>query len=143
MNINQFSTKTDIDNIDIRSPSEQQTQNEEKKDSGRRFDKTNSVTKYFHKTNEMNGSSFVKTPLGSSTNLRIENDEKYCLLWSILALLHPCNIIHSNRVSNFRQYFNELNNQGFDFSNGFGCSDVYNFEKLNNLSIRIFELRFY
>ena len=36
-----------------------------------------------------------------------------------------------------------MNIEGFDFTNGFNCSDVHKFEKLNNLSINIFELNFY
>ena len=63
-------------------------------------------------------------------------------MWSILAYLHPCNNIHSNRVSSYEPFFNELNKEGFDFSNGFRCSDMYRFEKLNNLSINIYELSF-
>ena len=41
------------------------------------------------------------------------------------------------------EFFSELNIDSFDFSNGFRCSDVYKFEKLNNLSINIFELSFH
>ena len=52
-------------------------------------------------------------------------------------------INHSHRVSNYKKHFNQLNIKGFDFSNGFKCSDVKNFEKLNNLSINNFELSFY
>ena len=33
--------------------------------------------------------------------------------------------------------------EGFDFTNGYKCSEVHKFEKLNNLSINIFELNFY
>ena len=51
--------------------------------------------------------------------------------------------IHSNRVSKCRQNFDHLSLQGFDFSDGFKCSDVRIFEKLNNLSINIFQLFFY
>ena len=36
-----------------------------------------------------------------------------------------------------------MNNQGFDFVNGFQCSDVHKFNEINNLSIFIFELTFY
>ena len=46
-------------------------------------------------------------------------------------------------VSNCPQCFDELNIVGFDFSNGFICSDVIKFEKLNRLSINIFALSFY
>ena len=48
-----------------------------------------------------------------------------------------------NKVSNYKQYFNELNINGFDFSYGFKCSDVHRFNELNNLSINKFELNFY
>ena len=64
-------------------------------------------------------------------------------LWSILAYLHPCNINHPNRVSNEKQYFNELNINGFDFTKGFKCSDVHRFNEVNNLYVNIFELNFY
>ena len=66
-----------------------------------------------------------------------------CFLWSILASLYPCNKSHPNRVSNYRQYFNELNIQGFDFTNGFKCSDVHKFNEIINLSVNIFEITFY
>ena len=91
----------------------------------------------------MNGSNYVKIPLRSNAILNVENNDKYCFLWSILASLHPCNNNHPNRVSNYRQYFNELNIQGFDFSKGFKCCDVHKFNELNNLSVNIFELNFY
>ena len=82
----------------------------------------------------------------SSAILRIQIDDKYCFIWSILAHLHPIADSkngHATRVSNHRQYFIELNIEGFIFSNGFRCSDVYTFGKLNNLSINIFESNFY
>ena len=101
------------------------------------------MTIYFCKTSEMNGSNYIKTSLRSNAILNIENNDKYCFLWSILASLHPCNNNHPNRVSNYKQYFNELNIHDFDFSNGFKCSDVHKFNELNNLSVNIFELNFY
>ena len=36
-----------------------------------------------------------------------------------------------------------MNIQGFDFTNGFRCSDAQKFENIFNLSINIFELNFY
>ena len=64
-------------------------------------------------------------------------------LLSILAYLHPCNDNHPNRVSILRHYLNELKIQGFDFTNGFKCSDVHKFNELNNLPINLLELTFY
>ena len=98
LNINQNLTQTDINNFDVVSPLEHHKQQQEMKDSGWRFDKINSMTVYFYKTNELNGSNYVKIPLRSNAILNIENNDKYCFLWSILAYLHPCNNNHPNRV---------------------------------------------
>ena len=59
-----------------------------------------------------------------------------------LAGLHTCQRIHSNRVSNSRQNFLILNNQGLDFSDEFTCSDVQFFGKIHILSTNIIELSF-
>ena len=97
----------------------------------------------FYKTEELNGTSYVKIPLRSNSIINIRNNDKYCFIWSILASLHPCENDHPNRVNNYSQYFNELNFQSFDFTNGFKCSDVHKFNELNNLSVNINELNFY
>ena len=143
LNMNHNLTQSDIDNINITFPLEHQIQKQEMKDSGWRFDKLYSMTIYFYETTEMNGSNYIKIPLRSNAILNIENNDKYCFIWSILASLYPCNNNHPNRVSNYRQYFNELNIQYFDFTNGFKCSDIHKFNELNNLSVNIFELVFY
>ena len=143
LNINHNLTQGDIDNINITSPLERQIQNQEMQDSGWRFDKLYLMTIYFYKTTEMNGSNYVKIPLRSNAILKIENNDKYCFVWSVLAWLYPCNNNHPNRVSNYKPYFDKLNIQYFDFTNGFRCNDVHKFNKLNNLSVNIFELVFY
>ena len=61
----------------MRSQLEQQIQNQETKESGCRCDKRNSLTIFFYKTTEINGSIYVKIPLRSSSILNIENDDKY------------------------------------------------------------------
>ena len=132
-----------IDNIDIKSQLEHQIPIQETEESGWIFDKINSMKVRFYKTSELNGSSYVKIPLGSNAISNIENDDNYCFIWSKLASLHPCSNDNPNRVSNYRQHFDEINIEGFDFSNGFMCSDVHKFERLNNLSINIFEFKFY
>ena len=143
LNINHNSTETDLDNIDIRAPLEHQVQQQEMKDSDWRFHKINSMTVYFYKTGEMKRLSYVKLPLRSNAILDIENNNKYYFLRSILAYLHPCNNNHPNRVSIYKKSFNELNIQGFIFTNGFKCGDVHKFIEINNFSINIFELNFY
>ena len=142
LNINHNLTQTDLDKIDIKSPLEHQIQQQEIKDSGWRFDKIISMTVYFYKTNELNGSNYIKIPLKNAI-LKFEKKMITSFLWSILANLHPCNNNHPNRVSNYRQYFDELIIQDFDFTHGFKCSDVHKFIELNNLSANKFELNFY
>ena len=87
----------------------------------------------FQKTGELFGLSFVKIPLRSNAILNIENIDIYSSLRSISAYLHPCENSQPSRVRNYIQLFDELNNDGFDFTNGFNCSDFHNFEKLNIL----------
>ena len=87
--------------------------------------------------------NYVKTPLRSNDILKIKNDDKYCYIWSKLASLHPCNNDNSKKVSKYRQFFDELNFENFDFSDGLRCSDVHKFEKKNNLSINLFGLNFH
>ena len=97
----------------------------------------------FYKTTELDGTSYVKIPLRSNAILNIQNNDKYCFIWSILDSLHPCENSNPSRVNKYVQYFNELNFQSFDFINGFKCSDVHRFNELNNLSVNIYELNFY
>ena len=97
----------------------------------------------FHKTGELNASSYVKIPLRTNAILIFQNNDKYCFIWSILASLHTCENDHPNRVLNYIQYFNKLNFQSFDLTNGFKCSDVHRFNELNFLSLNIYEINFY
>ena len=143
LNINHNLTETDIIFIDVISTLEHQIQQQEIKVSGWQFDKINSMARFFYKTGELNGSNYFKVPLRLNAILNFENNDNYCFIWSVLARLHPCNNNHPNKVSNFKQYYDELNIQGFDFSKGFEGSDVHKFNELKNLSINIFELVFY
>ena len=143
LKINHNLTESDIDNIDVRSQLERQIQNQERKESGWIFGKINSMKISFYKTVELNGTSYVKIPLGSTAILNVQNKDKYCFIWSNLASLHPCENTHPSRVNNYFQYFNGLNFQSFDSTNGFTCSDVHRFNELNILCVNIHELNFH
>ena len=142
LRINHKLTDSDLKKINVQWDLDRQIQQQELKDSGWNFDKIISLTIYFYKTQELNGTSYVNIPIRSNAILNIQNDDKYCFIWSILAHMFPC-YRNGQRVSNYKYYFDELNIEGFDFTDGFIVSDVKKFEKLNNLSINIFELRFY
>ena len=107
LNISHNLTESDRDKTDIKSPLEHQIQQQEVKNFGWRLDKINRMAVYFYKTVELNGSNYVKIPLRSNDNSIIENIEKYCFIWSVLASLHPCNNNHPYRVSNYKQKFDE------------------------------------
>ena len=143
VNINMVNnlTQSEIDIANIQWEVEARKQNLEMRDSGWDFQRVNSMTKSFYNTGYMDGSSYVKIPLRPSAILNIKNDDKYCFLWSILASVYPCEN-NCDIATSYRKYFSRLNMEGFDFTNGFRCSDLYRFEKLNNLSINIYELGF-
>ena len=107
LNINNNLTETDVNNIDVKSQLEHQIQIQETNESGWIFDKINSMKIIFFKTGELNGSSYVKIPLRPNGLIINENNDKYCFVWSILASLHPCDNDHPNRVSNYKQFFDE------------------------------------
>ena len=71
---NQNLTESDLKIIKIRWDLERQIQLQEMKDSGWTFDKVISLTIYFYKTQELNGSNYVKLPLRSNALLNIQND---------------------------------------------------------------------
>ena len=134
---NQKSTESDIDNIDARSQLEQQNQNQQTKDSGWILDKIDLMTKYFYDNTELNGSTYVKIPLRSSAVINIDSDDDYCFLWSKVANTLPCKNNHPKKVSDFRHFFDEINTDGFDFTNGFDCTVFQKFEKVIDLSKNI------
>ena len=137
MNFNQNLAESVIHDIDVKFQLEHQVQIQETKDSGWIFDKINAKEVRFSKTSELNGSSYVKTPLRSNAILTIENNAKRCFFWSIVGSNHPWENSHPSRVKNYRQCSNELNIEGFDFSNGLRCNDVHKIDKLNILSINV------
>ena len=105
LKINHNLTETDIDNIDVKCQLEIQIQIQETKDSGWIFDKITSMKIIFYKTGELNGSKYVKIPLRSNAILYIENYDKYCFLWSILAGLRPCKTDHPYKVQIIHKIF--------------------------------------
>ena len=82
---NQNLAEPDISNNDAKSQLEHQIQIQEKKESGRRLDKINSMKIRFYKTGELNGSIYVRIPLRSSAVLNIENNGKKLFLMVIIS----------------------------------------------------------
>ena len=141
MNNNHNLTETDLNNIIVRFALEEQIQKQAMKEPSWRLDNINSMTLYFYITGERNALSYVKIPLRISAIESIQNVDSFCFLWSISAQLRPISNSkngHVTKVSIYGQSSDELNIEGFDFSDGFRSSDVNKFGKLNNLSGKIF-----
>ena len=117
-------TQPETDNINIQWTLENRIQRIEMPESG-----INSMKTFFFKTGEINESLYVKLPLRTSALLDLKIDDKYCFNWSILAHLHPWKRNKPTKASNHKQYFGEVNIEGFEFSDGFKGSDVHKFEK--------------
>ena len=67
--------------------------------------------------------------------LNIQNSDQKCFLWSVLAHIHPVEQ-HSERVSNYYPYINELNTEGMSFP--VSLEDIRLFQKLNpSISISV------
>ena len=101
------------------------------------------MRKNFLKTTALNGPSYKKIPFSPSTSLNFEDKDRICFLWLILSEINTRQTRHTDRISNYRQYVGGLNIHGFDFTNGLKFTDVYVYEKLNNLSLHIFALSFH
>ena len=100
-------TETDIANIDVNSQIEHQMQIQGTKESSWIFHKTKSMNLRFYKNCELNGSSYVKIASRSDGLINFKTDDIYCFFWSVLASLHPCENDQLNRVSNYKQDFDE------------------------------------
>ena len=59
------------------------------------------MTIYFYKTQELNGENYVNIPLRTNAILNIQNNDKYCFIWSILAHMFPV-LNNPQRVSNYK-----------------------------------------
>ena len=94
---------------------------------------------YFHKTNALNGMTYIKFSIRTNSILNIQNVDTYCFLWCILANIHPVDN-HPYRVSKYETYRGEINITNIDFTNGMRIVDITGFEILNpTLSISVSE----
>ena len=88
----------------------------------------------------LEGSSYIPTPkeiINTRSVLNVQNKDEKCVLWSILAALHPVEHGgHANRVDKYRQYADELNMDGVEFPTP--IKDIKRIEAQNNISINVF-----
>ena len=125
----------------IRQPIERDIEDFQEKDSGWSLRAILNLCIHFNKYNPMRGSSYVKLPdfiQKKRACINVENFDDECFKWAILSALHPVQH-HSNRVSSYKIYENELNFKGIEFP--VKPKQVSKFEKQNNISINVYILK--
>ena len=133
-------TKLQLNNIDPDSEIRNKIHTVEMVGSGRNLQKIIYSEVEFYKQNGIRGNSYVKLPMRSNAFLNIQNEEKFCFIWSILAKSYPINK-HAYRVEYYKNHFNKYNISDIDFTKSMHISDIPKFERLkNNLSKNVFEL---
>ena len=89
----------------------------------------------------MRASSYL--PLPNELNaewgcLNIQNNDKKCFLWSILATLHPLqHRNHPDRVMKYKQYDRELNMSRIQYP--VDIKDISKFEHQSNISVNVYK----
>ena len=132
-------TRLQLNDLDIMTDLDNEIENRDMEGSGWNLQGINHLKIYFHKTNPINGMTYIKFPIRTNSILNIQNNDTYCFLWSILANLHPADK-DPQRVSKYIAYENELNINDIDFTNGMRISDIDKFENLSDqLAINVFE----
>lgn len=85
-------------------------------------------------------SSYIALPKALARKqavINVQNEDEKCLIWSVLAALHPVDYLHHpQRVSNYRAYEQELNTDGLSFPTP--LHQIEKFERQNALSINVF-----
>ena len=86
----------------------------------------------------LGGSSYIPLPPeynGIRSVVNIQNQDKKCFLWSILAALHPAKT-HPERVNHYVEFENNLNMTDIDYP--VSISKIPKFETQNSISVNVF-----
>ena len=92
------------------------------------------ITKY----NPMTGGTFIPLPKdikNKTSLLNVRNKDQKCLLWSLLAYLHPAET-HSDRVTSYKQFESDLDMSGITYP--VHLNQIDKIESQNNLAISIY-----
>lgn len=110
-----------------------------KNGSGWIFNRIDAVHINIASVKPFNGGSYIETPYRIAVTkscINIQNKDQKCLLWCVIANLHPCEK-DAHRVSKYEKYENELNTSGINFPSS--DKDIYKFMEQNDMTINVFE----
>ena len=107
---------------------------------GWRYLGTRSMDVKFSKLDIIDGTSYVELPIDHRSIINVKNAKDiFCAIWCMLALLYPPKA-NVSLTSSYVQHFITMIINGINFHNGLLIKDISKFEKLNSLSIHVFEL---
>ncbi|XP_071057056.1 uncharacterized protein [Onthophagus taurus] len=118
-----------------------QSEEFQERDSGWAFFSVSHLLLNINKFEPIPGSSYIRLPQvivekHACVNIKNHEDDA-CLAWCLTAALHPTNL-HHDRTTSYPHYSQVLNLRGITFP--ITLKDIINVEKLNNLSINVYEL---
>ena len=114
-------------------------QKREMQGSGWNLQGINFLNIFFHKTNPLNGMTYVKYPIRTNSILNIQNIDTFCFPCSILANIHPVDE-DLQRFNKYYPYRNELNITNIDCTNGMKIVNIPRFKILNpTVALDVFE----
>ncbi|XP_071056426.1 uncharacterized protein [Onthophagus taurus] len=137
------SVGTDLHEVYVGKCREILAQSEEfqERDSGWAFFSVSHLLLNIKKFEPIPGSSYIRLSQVIAEKHACVNIKNYeddaCLAWCLTAALHPANHSH-DRTTSYPHYSQVLNLQGITFP--ITLKDIINVEKLNNLSINVYEL---
>ena len=85
----------------------------------------------------LKGSSYIPTPIKLRSKhaiVNIQNRDKKCFIWSMLAALHPTER-NTERIGKYVKYANELNFENITFP--MKVKDIHSFEIQNKISVNV------
>lgn len=110
------------------------------KGSGWTFSHIKFLTISINEYKPLTGSSYIDLPIWiihKKAVINVKNDDQECFKWAVLSALHPAKD-HSDRLSNYKKYENELNFKGIEFPTS--INQISKFEKQNDLIINVYHV---
>ena len=116
------------------------TEKIEMKGFGLVFDKITSMELEKLKLKYFTNRTFSELLINNHATLITKTFDKFCAVWSILAVLFPSKTNQDSRT-NYKQHFNKLNTEGIVFSEGWRTEYTPNLDSQNSLNLIVIELR--
>ncbi|XP_036148538.1 uncharacterized protein LOC118647562 [Monomorium pharaonis] len=113
----------------------------QERDSGWALSRIQNLTVNVNKYNSMRAGCHVTLPREIITKravVNVKSMDNACFTWSVIAALYPAER-NSERESSYPHYTNVLNFNDIEFP--IALKDIKKFERLNNISVNVYEIQ--